>query len=487
MNNGLIINPTMLTWYLIRLPSLDTAAVHDLLFPHDPQDVPRAVQLLLGIIALRELNYGAAADTNMVSEVDALRLLASVIKSLLEPFTNTAMTLTQQSDIFGYILLPFLHSLLLLFQTMVKNTMFCLAKQQGLDPMSPFYLFQVGDNPLERLFGKLCMLGGHNSAMSYLQAIDRLGHVCDLQEILTKTFIAPEHYDYDTLFADEDIEMLRPWRGDKYPGVNSGIDRLMITPALPPSPALAPPPSPTLAPSPDPALAPALAPSPAPALATQSELNPEDSDEDKDNQGDGVSFEESIPADVAPELELPSGHGVTPSDYLNVNGKWVHKQRICRLVISKDFEPKSIVRLLRVCGHTKVNARPCDDTNIDPAALLGPNMFVLGDPILTLLCTKMKVSLAVLRTTTIHQDGVSRSSILTSTIQNPATKVKLTGQILSMILAWKTGASDLADQPPMSATVRAANWLDSESDLHWGWIWNGEYLKVDSVMRGTTT
>jgi hypothetical protein len=97
----------------------------------------------------------------------------------------------------------------------------------------------------------------------------------------------------------------------------------------------------------------------------------------------------------------------------------------------------------------------------------------------------MKVSLAVLRTTTIHQDGVSRSSILTSTIQNPATKVKLTGQILSMILAWKTGASDLADQPPMSATVRAANWLDSDADLHWGWIWNGEYLKVDSVMRGT--
>jgi hypothetical protein len=66
-------------------------------------------------------------------------------------------------------------------QTMVKNTMFCLAKQQGLDPMSPFYLFQVGDNLLERLFGKLCMLGGHNSAMNYLQAIDCLGHVCDLQ------------------------------------------------------------------------------------------------------------------------------------------------------------------------------------------------------------------------------------------------------------------------------------------------------------------
>ncbi|KAJ7805417.1 hypothetical protein B0H14DRAFT_3771691 [Mycena olivaceomarginata] len=521
MNNGLIINPTMLAWYLIRLPGLDTAAVHDLLFPHDPQDVPRAVQLLLGIIALGELDYGAAADANTVSEL----------------YGNS--------------------------QTMVKNTMFCLAKQQELDPTSPFYLFQVGDDPLERLFRKLRMLGGHNSAMNYLQAIDRLGHACDLRgafmrnpdleqgerrlsmsrsegvdhltmkcwtgdltagschaasawsagrdatlEILTKTSIAPEHYDYDALFADEDVDMLRPWRGGKYPGVDSGIDHSMITPALAPpspalalpssalapSPALAPAPAPTLAPSPAPSPAPALAPSPAPALApspappiaTQSELNPEDSDSDEDNQGDGVSFEESIPADVAPELELPSGRGVTPSDYLNVNGKWVHKQRICRLVISKNFEPKSIVRLLRVRGHTNINARPRDDTNIDPAVLLGPNTFVVGDPILTLLCTETKVSLAVLRTTAIHQDGVSRSSILTSTIQNPAAKVKLTGQILSMTLARKTGASDLADQPLTSATVRAADWLDSDADSDWGWIWNGEYLKVDSVMRGTT-
>ncbi|KAJ7801292.1 hypothetical protein B0H14DRAFT_2615500 [Mycena olivaceomarginata] len=66
-------------------------------------------------------------------------------------------------------------------QSMVKNAFFCLAKQQKLDPTQPFYLFQVGDDPLERLFGKLRMLRAHNSAMSYAQAIERLGHACDLQ------------------------------------------------------------------------------------------------------------------------------------------------------------------------------------------------------------------------------------------------------------------------------------------------------------------
>jgi hypothetical protein len=393
-------------------------------------------------------------------------------------------------------------------QTMIKNAMFCLAKQQELDPTQPFYLFQVGDDPLERLFGKLRMLGGHNSAMNYAQAIDRLGHACDLQgafmrnpdleqgerrlsmsrsegvdhltmkswtadltagschaaaawgagrdaalAILKKTSVPAEHYDYDTLFSDVDVDMLRPWRGGKYPGIETDADRSVITPALP---------------------------SPSPPS------EPEPQDPDEDDQGDGVTFEESIPADVAPELELPSGRGITPDDYLNVNGKWVHKQRICRLVISKDFEPKSIVRLLRVRGHTNVNAKPRDDTNIDPAVLLGPNTFIVGDPVLTLLRTETKVSLAVLRTTAIHQDGVSRSSILTSTIQNPAAKVKLTGQVLSMTLARKTAASDLADQPPTSATMRAADWLESDDDSEWGWIWNGEYLKVDSVMCGTT-
>ncbi|KAJ7026002.1 hypothetical protein C8F04DRAFT_880454, partial [Mycena alexandri] len=156
------------------------------------QDVPRAVQLLLGVVALGELDYGAA-DPNTCTDIDALRLLAAVIKSLLEPFTNTSMTLTQQIT----SLATFSHLSFTLFrcsrlqymsnqlygdsQTMVKNAMFCLAKQQALDPTKPFYLFQVGDDPLERLFGKLRMLGGHSFAMNYLQAIDRLGHACDLQ------------------------------------------------------------------------------------------------------------------------------------------------------------------------------------------------------------------------------------------------------------------------------------------------------------------
>ncbi|KAF8215121.1 hypothetical protein K438DRAFT_1926718 [Mycena galopus ATCC 62051] len=521
LNNGRIINPTMLAKYLIRLPNQTTETVHQILFPHDPQDVPRAVDLLMGVIALGEFDYGTM-DADTCSDVDALRLLAAVIKSLLEPFTNTTMSLTEQIT----SLATFSHLSFTLFccsrlqymsnqlygdsQTMVKNAMFCLAKQQALNPTQQFYLFQVGDDPLERLFGKLRMLGGHNSAMNYLQAIDRLGHTCDLQgafmrnpdleqgerrlsmsrsegvdhltmkswtgdltagschmpsawaagceiavTILKKTAVPAEHYNYDTLFADADVDMLRPWRGGNYPGVATDTDRSLITPTS--------------------------------ATPLPSTPEPEPEDLEQEDQGNGISFEESIPAEVAPELELPRGPSITPEDYLNVNGKWVHKQRICRLVISKDFEPKSIVRLLRVRGFTNVNAKRRDDTTADPAVLLGADTFVVGDPILTLLRTETKVSLAVLRTTAIHQAGVSRSSILIPTIQNPAANVKLTGQILSMTLVRKTSDDNYIGPTRTSATTRADNWLESEvEESDWAWMWNGKYLKVDSVMRGTT-
>ncbi|KAJ7089455.1 hypothetical protein C8R44DRAFT_892410 [Mycena epipterygia] len=501
LNNGRVINPAMLARYLIHLPEQTSDSVQQLLFPHDAQDVPRAIDLMKAAIALSDLDYGAM-DTDTCSDVDALRLLGSVIKSILEPFINTEMDLTDQIT----SLSTFAHLSFTLFrishtqymsnqpygdtQTMVKNALFCLAKQQDLDPTEPFYLFQVGDDPLERLFGKLRMFGGHNSGMNYAQAIDRLGHACDLQEgvdhltmksftgnltagscheqsawfagrdiaigILQGTAITPEEYEYEAIFADEEVDMLRPFGHGKYCGIDeSSADRSIATPASSTTPS--------------------------------ADLVVPDATEDaeSDHEGDGISFEESIDPDTVPELQLPSGPGITPEDYLSVNGKWVHKQRICRLVLSKDFEPKSIVRLLRVRGHTNVNARPRDDTHIDPAVLFGKDNFIVGDPILTLLRTDTKVSLAVLRTTAIHQDGVSRSSILAATIKNPAAKVKITGQIYSMTLIRKTAADVMGPLNRTNASIRAIDWLEADEDSEWAWIWNGGYLKVDSIMRGT--
>ncbi|KAJ7924499.1 hypothetical protein B0H13DRAFT_1863905 [Mycena leptocephala] len=190
LNNGRIINPTT-----IKVPGQTITSVQDLVFPDDPQDVPRAIGLMQAVIAVGKLDISLSTP-DVCADMDALRLLAEVVSALLEPFINTGLSLTEQIT----SLSTFVHLSFKLFrisrlqfmsnqlygdsQTMVKNAMFCLAKQQELDPTQPFCLFQLGDDPLERLFGKLRMLGAHNSAMNYSQAIDRLGHAADLQSAL---------------------------------------------------------------------------------------------------------------------------------------------------------------------------------------------------------------------------------------------------------------------------------------------------------------
>ncbi|KAJ7653375.1 hypothetical protein B0H17DRAFT_1268306, partial [Mycena rosella] len=145
------------------------------------------------------------------------------------------------------------------------------------------------------------------------------------QQIFAKLHFPPDSYNYPVLFSDLEIDMLRPFGDGKYPGVESDTDRSMIVPNSR---------------------------STTSAVPTSANLHhPLYDDDDIENQGDGISFEDSL--DEIPELALPTGRGVDPNDYLNVEGKWVHKQRICRVVINADFEPKSTERLKRVRGHTK--------------------------------------------------------------------------------------------------------------------------------------
>ncbi|KAJ7911780.1 hypothetical protein B0H13DRAFT_2479992 [Mycena leptocephala] len=574
--NGRIINPAVLTRFLARLPDQSDESVRKILFPDDPQDVPRAVELMESIIEILSCDFGQA-EADAAADLDSIRLLALLLKSILAPFITPTMSLSEQmTHLSTYAHLTFtlfrLNRLTFMSnqlygdsQSMIKNAFFCLAKQQQLDPTKPFYLFQVGDDPLERLFGKLRMLGGHNSAMSYAQGIERLGHAWDLQAVylrqpdldqgqrrismnraegvdhlnmvswtghaiagdchtasvwdegskvaqqIFKKLRFPLHsYDYAAIFSDLEIDMLRPFGDGKYPGVESDVDRSTITTptvssATPPSsfpststptpassgPAIRPPtPSSTPTPSPVSTSLALLNPNSSTAPGSSSSETPaapNDDDDLEDESADGIPFEATL--DDIPELALPSGRGVDPNDYLDVDGKWVHKQRICRVVINADFEPKSTERLKRVRGHTKVNGKKRDDVN--PEAILGANTFIVGDPFFTLLRTDQTLSLAVVRSTAILEDGISRGSILAPTIRNPMAKVKLSGQVLSMTmiptLDDKLPESESALARPRPSLPEATRSPDSmtEDQSPWSWIWNGLFLKVDSAIAGT--
>lgn len=193
----------MLARYLVWLLAYDEAAVTKLLHPDDPQDVPRAVELILAIIELAKsqhhiINNSFSVDIDTRTDLKSINLLSAVIESFLTPFIDMTLSLFDQIQFlsrYSHLTFAFFHAHRRTFtsyqlyydtQTAVKNAMFCCTKQQILHPNAPFYLGDVSDDPLEILFSRTHMIGGHNSACSYTQAIDRLGAAKDIDGVFRR-------------------------------------------------------------------------------------------------------------------------------------------------------------------------------------------------------------------------------------------------------------------------------------------------------------
>jgi hypothetical protein len=204
MNNGRIVNHTLLGQYFSLLPRINTDKIKTLLYPQDPQNVPCAVKLLQTIIRLRGLACPSPVTPTIVADMDTFHLLAELVESILLPFTNVELLLADQIQ----FLTKYSHLSFTLFrshrdslmsnqlygdsQTMVKNCIFYVAKQKLLDDSQPFYIFQLGTDRLEALFGRVCMLGLHDCTMNYRQAIEWFGHAVDVDYILE------DHPEWDT-------------------------------------------------------------------------------------------------------------------------------------------------------------------------------------------------------------------------------------------------------------------------------------------------
>ncbi|KAG2335875.1 hypothetical protein BDR05DRAFT_897578, partial [Suillus weaverae] len=414
LNNGCIINYMMLTCYLTWLPAYEEAAVTKLLYPDDPQDVPHAVELMLAIIEfsnsqLHISNDSFSMDIDTCADVTSINVLSKLLESILMPFIHIELSFSQQFkhlshdshlafSIFHAHRRTFMsYQLYYDIQTMVKNAVFSLTKQQSLDPYAPFFLGDVRDDPLEILFGCTCMIGGHNSACSYAQALDHLtaakdidgvfkrhpeldpGHwwlkltrhegvdhinrenwkgdiissQCNLPLswrkgrddallILTTSQLDHTHYAYAELFtATSGINMLHPFGHNKYLGISNTDDELA-----------------------DPSQVLRLSP-PIPTSPTTQFLEMVLGEDDVESMGPGelqgdindeevmLTFQEALiddspaqsnqPLALDPQSPpLPQGPGICPDGYLLYNRHWIHKQMVCHLVINKDFISKSL-------------------------------------------------------------------------------------------------------------------------------------------------
>ncbi|KAJ7509304.1 hypothetical protein B0H11DRAFT_1702886 [Mycena galericulata] len=199
MDNGRIVNPICLSRCLLLLPGQDEASVERLLNPDDPQHVPHAIDLLEAVVSLRknrDIEFTVpTSEVDVNSDLDSIGLFSFMVEALLNAFIDPSASLTDQVrnlSIYAHMSFVLFRIFRLKFmsnqlygdsQTMVKNIIFTIAKQQLLDPNGEVNAYNDGTDPVEQHFGYTRELGGHNSAMNFKQAVERTGWACDIHAV----------------------------------------------------------------------------------------------------------------------------------------------------------------------------------------------------------------------------------------------------------------------------------------------------------------
>ncbi|KAG1772528.1 hypothetical protein EV702DRAFT_1048648 [Suillus placidus] len=450
LNNGQVINAMMLTHYLVWLPAYDEASVTKLLHPDDPQDVPRAVELIRAIIELTQSQHALlinsfSPDVDRRADLMSIMLLSDVIESFLIPFINVNLSLTEQVQ----YLSRFAHLSFALFRshrcsfmsyqlyynmhTTVKNFMFCIAKQQVIDRLG-------ATKDIDGMFKRHPELDPGHHRLSLGNRVKNLDHIN--RDITSQ--IDPISFSFVELFHDPAIDMLRPFGENKYFGISEADE--------------------------DPESHHSLT---APIVTSHDTIVPPIPSDEPDSNEVMLTFEEALTAESIPDAQpagrlpllvdlsaplLPEGPGIHPDDYLLFKGRWIHKQTVCRLVINKDFISKSNNRLERVsAGYTKVNKR----IDMSAGRITDQHSFLVGDIFLTILRSGHTLSIGILHSTLISSINISRVSMNIAIMKASQSTVKVTGQLLTII---PTRPS------PESPT---------------SFLWNGGYVKARSIIQGT--
>ncbi|KAG1781367.1 hypothetical protein EV702DRAFT_1177574 [Suillus placidus] len=118
LNNRRVINLMVLLHYLVWLPAYDEEAVIKLLYPDDPQDVPRAVELMQAIVEFckhqqHAINDSFSTDIDTRADLNSIALLSALIESILSPFIDVSMSLSDQMkslSCYSHLAFAFFHA-----------------------------------------------------------------------------------------------------------------------------------------------------------------------------------------------------------------------------------------------------------------------------------------------------------------------------------------------------------------------------------------
>ncbi|KAI4519147.1 hypothetical protein K525DRAFT_206789, partial [Schizophyllum commune Loenen D] len=196
---GVFINKPLLSVWLEKLTDYDWSetSIHALLNPKDAQDVPRAIKLLSRVAELRHIDRETLTPSECVVH-DSLSLLGEAFHSLLEPYINRTLSLSQQVTHLvkaAHLFCALYHTPTTKFisnqlygdiQCMIKNAVFCVAKSQVLDPELEVFICLLGDDLLEALFGRVRMLGGHSPNVDISEMATRCRSALNLADIFRR-------------------------------------------------------------------------------------------------------------------------------------------------------------------------------------------------------------------------------------------------------------------------------------------------------------
>ncbi|KAG1737818.1 uncharacterized protein EDB91DRAFT_1082919 [Suillus paluster] len=519
----ILVTCEILAQHFLCLGHLSTKEINDLLAQGDGQNVPHAMKLLCSVAMLQALNSTSSQYNPTNQKIHAaLRVLAVLCESLVEPFFNCEMSLKQQLK----CLTTYAHLSFLLYrnngtsfmsnqlygdtQATVKNVMFLVVKVQILDDTQPFYLIQDGDDRLEGSFGHV-RTDDHDPNMGIQGLYEKLGSAADHSDIfehhadwdrgnwrLGNGKLGADHMnpalwkgdvvsggvslqmewirgtgavtvvleslgrdvpDWTKLFYSGTVDLMKPMGDGKYPGVSQDPDHTTVN-----------------VPITEQCLA-ATAGDVAEAwsidgLDTDTQHETLDADET-----DGLVFATDtltagdhpidVPAitlqDLIPE---PNEQENEQHDWLLFEGKKVHKASVIRCLFSSDKAKKSRECLLRVHGYTR-KFSPKSSLNCDD---LTGDHFLVGDLAAIIIRCDQVVSLAIMQVASIEQDLQRVTAIKEESLRLSTTSTFVSGQILEMCPA--AMHNDAGDPLP--------------DDVQQYLLWTGSYCRFSPWRGGKT-
>ncbi|KAJ7021778.1 hypothetical protein C8F04DRAFT_1273273 [Mycena alexandri] len=508
-----VINRSILTQWLERLPGETKETVAILIDPADHQNVPRAYSLLKAIITV---GADRAPDAPKLSPTDqsthrAFALAGEMWDAFLQPFLSRTMSLSERLASFS----EFAHLCFAFYRmhgsSFLSNQLYGDLQALDLDPECAFYLYQIGSDRLEEMFAEV-RTESHDSNFDALQLSERLSTAADTLGIFDENpewhqghirrswfgkeadHVNPSYFtgdqtvkhvvhstvwrsglhaamavfakhgvdfDFTDVLAQKGVDFVRPNGGGIYPGLSKDKDRSIITPPASTS-----------------------IPSDAPA---EPDSDGEDDEEDAmhDQEPEDlprVSLEDLLPepedecinttalssTSVGPTALSASVERIQSNDWLNYdvgNGttKQLHKASILSTLFNSDYRHLEVSRLLRVRCYTKDSGRKL---NLNHQEFSGEHSFTVGDIAVALIRTGTCVAAAVVKVTVIEQEKRRLGQIDTEDLGSMDSKATITAQLLAL----RDTLVVVGDGSPTRK-----------------WLWTGEYGKFNSLKGPQST